>query len=82
MFKGYFKKREHAKKSAERMYKELSNQSVEHFYNIENDDEKKISTITLDLTEGDVYKPYSNQTMLSDDIFDFLEESFKLAKKT
>ena len=82
MFKGYLKKREHAKKSAERMYKELSNQSVEHFYNIENDDEKKISTITLDLTEGDVYKPYSNQTMLSDDIFDFLEESFKLAKKT
>lgn len=82
MFKGYFKKREHAKKSAERMYKELSNQCVEHFYNIENDDERKVSTITLDLNEGEIYKPYSNKTMLSDDIFDFLEESFKLAKKT
>ena len=82
LFSDFIKKREHAKKSAERIYNELSNQKLEHFYNIENDDDKKISVITLDITDGDIYKGYSNKTMLNDDIFDFIEESFKLAKKT
>lgn len=40
------------------------------------------SIITIDLTKDSIYKPYSNQTLLEDGIFETIEYSMKFIKLT
>ena len=52
-----------------------------HLSNDSKKEKREECIIRLDLREQPIYQPYSGQQMLSDDIFSFIENTFKFVKK-
>lgn len=54
----------------------VANEDLRNYIEKENQ-----CVITLDLTQGEIYQNYSNQSLLSGEIFEFIENTFRYVDK-